>query len=84
MVRKPAPALEQAPAFYDSHLIRIISHRLAGKYRRKQKPANVAALYQWPDRPTAELLGEALGADHFVTATSHPVYRQLVEGTDLD
>ena len=78
------PALEQPAEFYDSHLIRIISNRLAGKYRRKQKPANVAAMYGWPDRPTAELLGEALGADNFISTPDHPVFRELVAGQDLD
>ena len=65
-------------------MIRIVSHRLAGRYRCKQRSANVATLYQWPDRPTAELLGAALGEDHFVTDVGHPIYRQLVEGQDLD
>jgi len=78
------PALEQPAEFYGGHLIRIVSHRLAGRYRCKQRSANVATLYQWPDRPTAELLGEALGEDHFVTDVGHPIYRQLVEGQDLD
>jgi hypothetical protein len=78
------PVIEQAAGFYGSHLIRIISNRIAGKYRRKQKPADVAALYQWPDRPTAEFLGEALGEDHFISSVNHPTYRALVEGTDLD
>ena len=65
-------------------MIRIVSHRLAGRYRCKQRPANVAAMYGWPDRSTAELLGEAIGEDRFVTDVGHPIYRQLVEGQDLD
>jgi len=77
-------ALEQPATFYDGHLLRVISNRLAGKYRCKQKPADVAALYQWPDRPTAEFLGEAIGADHFIADAQHPTYRMLVEGSDLD
>lgn len=78
------PALEQPESFYDSHFVRIISSRLAGRYKCKQRPANVANLYQWPNRLVTELLGEALGPDNFITSVDHPVYRELVAGQDLD
>jgi hypothetical protein len=30
-----------------------------------------------------ELLAEALGGDRFITSPDHPIYRDLVEGTEL-
>ena len=77
------PLFRQEAQFYDQHLFRLLSDRTSGKYKVKFKAAPVPSLYRWPDRPTEEFLGEALGEDHFITDASHPVFKELIEGQDL-
>jgi hypothetical protein len=78
-----ASLFRQEPKFYGENVFRVISDRASGKYRCKFKPAPVTTLFRWPDRPTEEILGAALGEDRIITDTSHPVYKELIEGQDL-
>jgi hypothetical protein len=68
--------------FFAGNLVRVMSDKPTSRYRVKHKPA-AATEVAWPETPIAELLGEALGKDHFITSREHPVYRDLVEGTEL-
>jgi len=73
--------LNQPTAFFIDNAIRVIPDKPNSRYRVrfKPKPEDVA----WPTKATEELLGEALGPDRFINSTEHPIYRDLIEGTDL-
>lgn len=78
-----AQALLRQPAeFFAENAIRIIPDKKNSRYRvrRKPMPSSVA----WPEQSTGELLGEALGPDRFITSADHPIYRDLIDGTELD
>ena len=74
LLRKPAE-------FFAQSAIRIMSDKLHDRYRvlAKAMPCQVAA----PTKPTGELLGEALGPDHIITSSGHPIYLELIEGTEI-
>lgn len=69
------------PTFLDEHEFRIASDKKNSRYRifTRKRTHEV----QWPTTSTQELLGEALGADNFITSADHPVYRDLVDGEEL-
>jgi hypothetical protein len=72
----------QPDAFFAENAIRVASDRDAARYRVKSKPSPVTSV-AWPAKTTDELLGEALGEDHFIRSSKHPVYRDLLEGSEL-
>jgi hypothetical protein len=37
----------------------------------------------WPDKPLVKLLEEAIGADHLITGTDHPMYVALIDGEEV-
>jgi hypothetical protein len=69
-------------AFFAENAIRVASDRDAARYRVKSKPSPVTSV-AWPAKTMDELLGEALGEDHFIRSSKHPVYRDLLEGSEL-
>jgi hypothetical protein len=74
--------LFQQPAeFSAQNAIRVVSDRDNARNRVKYKPLPIRVV--WPTKTTSELLGEAIGASHFITAPDHPLYRDLIEGTEL-
>jgi hypothetical protein len=73
--------LKQPPEFFKNNAVRIISDKARGDYRVKFKPATEAVI--WPEKPTSELLGEALGVDRFITSVAHPIYADLIAGSEL-
>ncbi len=74
--------LQHPGAFFAENVIRIIADKESARYRVRYKPSPVASV-NWPDKPTDQLLGEALGPDRFITSRDHSVYRDLVEGSEL-
>jgi len=76
-----ATLLRQPVEFFESNAVRIFSDRASSSYRVKFKP--IDHIPPWPPRSIEELLGEAIGADHFITSTDHPVYDELISGTEL-
>lgn len=73
--------LRQDAGFFDTNAVRIVSDKAAGLYHVKFKPVDIEVT--WPDATTQELLGEALGANRFITTPDHPVYVELTDGKDL-
>ncbi len=76
-----AALLKKPAEFFAKNAIRIISDKERGMYRVKFKPLDNAV--PWPAQSTSELLGEALGANRFITTPDHPVYADLVAGSEL-
>jgi len=72
---------QQGDEFFKNNAVRIVSDKIAGLYHVKFRAVDVEVV--WPDASTEELLGEALGHDHFITSPDHPVYADLVAGTEL-
>jgi hypothetical protein len=75
------PLFRKPPEFFASHVIRVASDRANGRYRVYIKPAERKVT--WPTTETGALLGEALGPRHFILSAEHPIYRELIEGTEL-
>jgi hypothetical protein len=72
---------QQSADFFDQNAIRVVSDRGNSRNRVKYRP--MSACVAWPAKSTNELLGEAIGASHFITTPDHPLYRDLIEGTEL-
>jgi hypothetical protein len=72
----------QAPEFFSKNAIRILSDKDDARYRVKYKP--MPNPVSWPDKDTGELLGEALGPDRIIRSRDHTIYRDLIEGSDLE
>jgi hypothetical protein len=72
----------QPPKFFEQKEIKIIAAKELSRYRVKQRERSVKDV-PWPVRPVAELLGEAIGKDHFITAADHPLYAELVSGEEI-
>jgi hypothetical protein len=74
--------LSRPHEFFQQRAVKVISHKPLQKYRVKhiRMPSSV----EWRPQPTDELLGEALGPEHFITSATHPLYAELVEGEELD
>lgn len=73
--------LRQDEAFFEVNAVRIMSDKEASLYHVRHKPVEIDVT--WPKASTQELLGEALGAGRFITSVDHPVYADLVAGTEL-
>jgi hypothetical protein len=77
-----APLFKRPAEFFAQNAIRVFSERANSRYRVKCKP-NPSDI-PWPTKTTGELLAEALGSEHFIGSVDHAVYRELIEGTELD
>jgi hypothetical protein len=76
-----ADLLHRGADFFSRHQIRVKSDRQNDRYRSFAMPLQRSV--EWPQRQTAELLGEALGEHRFIRSADHPVYRELIEGEEL-
>ena len=74
--------LRQPTQFFQQNAIRIVSDKVNSRYRVRFKPMRDPV--SWPDQDTSTLLGEALGPDRFIRSHDHPLYRELIEGVELD
>lgn len=74
------PLFGQPPAFF-KNAIRVMSDKPNSRYRVRFKPTSESVV--WPSKPTEELLGDALGPDRFITSADHPLYRDLIDGSEL-
>lgn len=74
--------LKQPPEFFRANQIRIYSDKPQSRYRVKHRP--LSADVPQPGQSTSDLLGKALGSEHFITTADHPLYRELVDGKELD
>ncbi len=72
----------QSADFFAGNAIRVVSDKANSRYRVKYKP--LPARVAWPAKTTEQLLGEAIGAARFITSPDHPLYLDLVEGSELD
>jgi hypothetical protein len=77
-----AQLFKQPGDFFTRYAIRVISDKDKGRYRVRYTPRSGEIV--WPTKTTGELLAEALGSEHFIGSTDHPIYRELIEGTELD
>jgi hypothetical protein len=77
-----ATLFKQPAEFFSKHKIRVQpdTAEQRRRFRHKEEPRPIT----WPDASTENLLGEALGPGGFIRSADHPVYRDLVEGTELD
>jgi hypothetical protein len=76
-----AALLKQPAEFFATNAIRVISDKPNSRYRIRYKPIPSAVV--WPETSTNELLGEALGRDRFITSPEHPIYRDLIDGVEI-
>jgi len=76
-----AQLLNQPADFLAGHVFLVMSDKANGRYRVRYKDADGEVT--WPTKTTEELLGEALGPERFIDSADHPVYRELIEGTEL-
>ena len=77
-----APLFKRTPDWFAQNEIRVIPDKPNSRYRIRYRP--VQSDVSWPDRDMEELLGEAVGEDHFIRSADHPVYADLIDGKDLD
>jgi hypothetical protein len=75
------PILSLPVSYFKEHEIRIKADRSNSRYRVFHRPAKAAI--EWLPQTTEELLGAALGEDHFIRSESHPVYSDLTGGQEL-
>lgn len=73
--------IEQGEEFFGSRQIRVKSDKDKSRYHVKHKPLDRPV--DAPPHPTEEMLGAAIGEDHFIRDRSHPVYQSLIEGEEL-
>jgi hypothetical protein len=73
--------LEQPSEFFAKFVIRVISDKPNSRYRVKYKP--LPGPVAWPKKSTGQLLGEAFGPSRFITRPDHPLYVDLIEGSEL-
>lgn len=67
--------------FFLNNAIRIKADKDLGRYRILFRPEPEAV--EWPTRPTAELVTEAIGYNNIISSPDHPVYVQLTSGEEL-
>jgi hypothetical protein len=72
----------QPGEFFAQNAIRVVSDKANSRYRVKYKP--IPGPVAWPAKPTEQLLGEALGPSRFIDTPDHPLYRDLIDGVELD
>ena len=75
------PLFKQPTEFFIENEIRVVSDKPNSRYKIKFRPLRSSVT--WPDRPTDELLGEALGEEHFITSPDHELYQELIAGVVL-
>ena len=72
----------QDASFFKTRQIRVFSDKVkSAQYQVKHKELDRPV--DDPPQPTSDLLGQALGDDHFIVDRQHPVYLSLVEGEEL-
>jgi hypothetical protein len=76
-----APLFKKPAEFFNDNKIRIRSDSKEKCYKFKNKTWKTEIC--WPTTLTNELLGEALGNDRFIRSADHPIYRELIDGTEL-
>ena len=76
-----AQLFKQPSDFFEKNAIRIVSDKTNQRYRVKFKP--FISEITWPTEEIGVLLAEALGRDRLITSPDHPLYRDLIEGTEL-
>jgi hypothetical protein len=76
-------ALALGPEFVATHLFNFGKANLRVKScplkQREPRPSDPTVVL--PSRPVSQLLPEALGPDHWITSTSHPVYAAVTAGS---
>jgi hypothetical protein len=72
---------EQPEDFFTNNAIRVASDKTMSRYRVRSRPHK--SVVDWPKQSTGTLLGEALGADHWIRSAEHPLYRGLIDGTEV-
>jgi hypothetical protein len=75
------PLLGMKREFFLQNAFRVISDKANQRYRVKFKALSHPVT--WIGKATGELLGEALGDDHLISAPDHPIYQDLVGGQEL-
>ncbi len=75
------PLFQQPASFFTENAIRVKSVRPESRNQIRYKPLPHAPT--WPQKSTEELLGEALGEEHFINSPDHPIYRDLIDGAEL-
>jgi hypothetical protein len=76
-----ASLLKQSAEFFARYAIRVVSDKPNSRYRVMYKP--LPGPVAWPNKSTELLLGEAIGPSRFITGPDHPLYLDLVEGSEL-
>jgi hypothetical protein len=72
---------QQSADFFAQNAIRVVSDKGNSRYRVRVKPTQ--SCVAWPTKTTEVLLAKAIGPSHFITTPDHPLYRDLVDGTEL-
>jgi hypothetical protein len=72
----------QPPEFFATYEVRVFGDKDLGRYRVMRRPRSIQAV-TWPERPTGELLAEALGPSHIICSADHPLYVDLVSGEEV-
>lgn len=75
--------LKRSPEFFASHQILIRSDKKDKVYRAWAK-AYAGPSIVWPTESMADILGEALGSERYITSAEHPIYRDLIDGEELN
>ena len=75
------PLFALPPSFFTNHQIKVIPDKPASRNHVWHRAMTGDVI--WPQQPTDELLGEALGPDRFIQDADHPLYRDLIEGDEL-
>lgn len=73
--------LNKDKIFFETSQLRIKPDLAEKRDRIKRK--DFTDKIEWPTKTTEELLGEALGEDHFIRATDHPIYMELTDGEEV-
>jgi len=74
--------LSRDDKFFDANKIRMRSDKESRLYRFFA--LSLETTVNKPPDTTGELLGQALGEDHFIRDINHPVYQSLIEGEEIN
>jgi len=69
------------PDFFLGNAVRIKADKEIGRYRIYANPDPKAV--EWPTRPMAELVTEAIGHHNIIDSATHPIYVELTSGEEL-
>jgi hypothetical protein len=75
------PLFSLPSAFFTSHELLFKYDKTSTRYRIRKRETE--STVECPSSPTEELLGEALGEDHFIHSVEHSLYRELTAGEAL-